>query len=170
MIDKQNAAIASVKIAEKIIGIDNSLEVVFKDNQYFNDTEISAVFLKEGYYVVFNNAYLENVSIIEIMITGFHEVKHAYQYMQIEYGEMFQLKFKDGKETINEWKKDFDNLKQPNEMIKEEYLNRPTEVDAIAFSYYLADKLLNVKQVIPKEIKDKVLKKVAQFNEVIKLN
>lgn len=82
MIDNQNAAIASVRIAEKVLEIEKSLEVVIKDNQYFNNTEISVVFLKEGYYIVFNNEYLENVSIIEIMITGFHEARYTYQYMQ----------------------------------------------------------------------------------------
>ena len=70
---------------------------------------------------------------------------------------------------MDEWKKDFDNPKQPNEMTKEEYLNRSTEIDAIAFSYYLADKLLNVKQVIPEEIKDKVLARVEKFNKLIAL-
>lgn len=166
MIDKQNAAIASVRITEKILGIKNSIEVVFKDDQYFNDTEISAVFLKEGYYIVFNNAYLENASIIEIMITGFHEVRHAYQYMQIEYGQKLPFKYKDSQLTIKEWKKDFDNLKLPSEMSREEYLNSPTEIDAIAFSYYLADKLLKVKQIIPDEIKKKVLNRVKEMNYI----
>lgn len=131
MIDKQNAAIASVRIAEKILGIDNSVEIIFRDNEYFKDTEISAVFLKEGYYIVFNNGYLENASIIEIMITGFHEVRHAYQYIQIEYGQKLTFKYKDDQISIDEWKMDFDNLKLPSEMSREEYLNSPTEIDAI---------------------------------------
>ena len=104
MNDNQNAAIASVMIAEKILGIENSLEVVFKDNQYFSDNEISAVFLKEGYNVVFKNAYLENASLIEVMITGFHEVRHAYQCIQIEYGQKLPFKYKDSQLTIKEWK------------------------------------------------------------------
>ena len=45
-------------------------------------------------------------------------------------------------------------------MSREEYLNSPTEIDTIAFSYYLADKLLKVKQIIPNEIKEKVLNRV----------
>ena len=63
MIDNQNAAISSVRIAEKILGIDNSLEVVFKNSQYFSEIDISAVFIKEGYYIVFNNSFLEKASL-----------------------------------------------------------------------------------------------------------
>lgn len=167
MINKQNNANISVKITEKILGVDNSLEVVFKDHQYFSEKDISAVFIKEGYYIVFNKSSLSEASLPEIMITGFHETRHAYQYMQIEYGKKLPFKYQDEQNVLDDWKNDFDNPKQPNEMTKEEYLNRPTEVDAIAFSYYLADKLLNVKQVIPEEIKDKVLIKVEEFKRTI---
>lgn len=160
MINKQNNANISVKITEKILGVDNSLEVIFKDPQYFSENDVSAVFIKEGYYIVFNNSFLSKATLPEIMITGFHETRHAYQYMQIEYGKKLPFKYQDEQNVLDDWKKDFDNPKQPNEMTKEEYLNRPTEVDAIAFSYYLADTLLKVKQIIPDVIKDKVLERV----------
>ena len=103
------------------------------------------------------------------MITGFHEVRHACQFMQIEYEQKLPFKYKEDQLTINEWKKDFDNLKLPSEMTREEYLNSPTEIDAIAFSYYLTDKLLNVKQIIPDEIKDKVLKRVEEIKKTIRI-
>ncbi len=167
LIDQQSNVLASVRIAEKILGVDNSLEVIFKDPQYFSEKDVSAVFIKEGYYIVFNNYFISSASLPEIMITGFHETRHAYQYMQIEYGKKIPFKYQDEQNVLDDWKKDFDNPKQPNEMTKEEYINRPTEVDAIAFSYYLADKLLNVKQLIPEEIKDKVLKKVEKLKRTI---
>lgn len=166
---RRSNAISSVRIAEKILGIDNSLEVVFKNSQYFSEIDISAVFIKEGYYIVFNNSFLNKASLLEIMITAFHETRHAYQYLQIEYSKKLPFKFQDEQNVLDGWRKDFDNPKQPNEMTKEEYLNRKTEIDAIAFSYYLADKLLNVKQVIPEEIKDKVLARVEEFNKIITL-
>ena len=96
------SAISSVRIAEKILGIDNSLEVVFKNSQYFSEKDISAVFVKEGYYIVFNNSFLENASLLEIMITGFHETRHAYQYMQIEYGNKIPFKYQDKQDVLND--------------------------------------------------------------------
>jgi len=164
---KQRNSIVSIKVAEKILGMENTLEVLFMDYYYFLNNDISAMFIKEGFYIVFNNSFLSKATLPEIMITGFHETRHAYQYMQIEYGKKLPFKYQDEQNVLDDWKNDFDNPKQPNEMTKEEYLNRPTEVDAIAFSYYLADKLLNVKQVIPEEIKDKVLIKVEEFKRTI---
>lgn len=166
MSDKRSYATSSVRISEKILGIDNSLEVVFKDHRYFSEKDIAAVFIKEGHYIVFNKTFLNEASLPEIMVTGFHETRHAYQYMQIEYGSKLPFQFKEEQAVLDKLKKNFDNPKQPNEMTKEEYLNRPTEIDAIAFSYYLVNKLLNVKQVIPKEIKDKVLKRVEEMNYI----
>lgn len=151
------------------MGFDNSIEVLFRDNHYFKDDEVFATFLKEGYYIVFNTKYLDSSSLTEIMITGFHETRHAYQYIQIELGNELPFKYKDNQLTLKEWKKDFDNPKQPREMTKEEYLNRSTEVDAIAFSYYLAEKLLMIKQIIPEEIKTKVYEKVEKFKIIFNI-
>ena len=58
MTEKQSNAIVSVIIAEKVLGIENSLEVVFKDYHYFEDYKVSAIFIKEGYTIVFNNVFL----------------------------------------------------------------------------------------------------------------
>ncbi|MDD3383985.1 MAG: hypothetical protein PHX46_04165 [Bacilli bacterium] len=102
MYKKQNNAIAAARITEKILGIDNSLEVVFKDHQYFSEKDISAVFVKEGYIIVFNNSFLENASLPEIMITGFHETRHAYQYMQIEYGTKIPFRYQDKQDVLND--------------------------------------------------------------------
>jgi len=103
------------------------------------------------------------------MITGFHETRHAYQDMQIDLGKDYSFKYPENQSILNEWKEDFDNPKQPGQISKEEYLNRTTDIDAIAFSSYLADKLLKVRQVLPEEIKDMVLIKVEKFNKIIVL-
>jgi len=154
--DTKKVAIFSVHLAEKILGIEDSLEVIFKENSGFVQEDISAAFIKKGYYIAFNESFLKSASPIEIMITGFHEVRHAYQYMQIEYGNKLPFKYRDDPGIINEWEKNFNDSRKVNEMTREEYLNKATEIDAIAFSSYLADKLLNVKQIIPEEIMNKV--------------
>ena len=114
-IQKTNAT-ASIRIAEKIFRIDNSLEVVFKNCKFFSDKDISATFIKDGYYIVFNTLFLRNASLLEIIITGFHEIRHAYQYMQIEYGKELPFKYQDAQYILDDWKKDFDNPIQPNTM------------------------------------------------------
>ncbi|HHX68290.1 MAG TPA: hypothetical protein GX708_09600 [Gallicola sp.] len=164
---KQNTAIAFLRVAEKILGIKNNIKIEFNNNIYFQNNDLSAMFIKEGYNIVFNNLFIEKASLIEIMITGFHEARHAYQYMQIEFGNKHQFKYPELQSTLIEWKKDFDNYMQPGQISKEEYLNRPTEIDAIAFSYYLADELLNVKQVIPDEIKEKVNVRIKEIKKTI---
>ncbi|HHX70593.1 MAG TPA: hypothetical protein GX708_21390 [Gallicola sp.] len=168
MFTKQNYAILSVEIAKKILGI-NNIEVVIKDNYYFNCPDISAVFMKESFSIVFNNTFIENASLPEIMITGFHEARHVYQYMQIQFGEVIYFKRLEEQTTLNGWIKDFEISKSFIEMTRKEYLNRPTEIDAIAFSSYLADKLLNVKQVVPEEIKDKVEARIEEIRNSIEI-
>lgn len=86
--------------------------------------------------------------------------------MQTEYLKKFPYKINEDKSIIDKWKIDFDNPKQ-NELTRYEYLNRPTEIDAIAFSSYLADELLNVKQVIPDEIKEKVNVRIKEIKKTI---
>lgn len=168
LIKKENIAIASIKVAERFLSTYDTLEVVFKDLQYFCQKDVSAIFIKEGYYIVFNNFFLENSSLIEIMITGFHEARHAYQYMQVEFFNKKMYKcIREELYIINKWEKDFNRGRKINEMSREEYLNRPTEIDAIAFSCYLADELLNVKQVIPDEIKEKVNVRIKEIKKTI---
>ncbi|HHX67584.1 MAG TPA: hypothetical protein GX708_05950 [Gallicola sp.] len=161
--------ISLVNIAEKILGIEDTLEIVFKDKSYFRNSDISAVFITNGLYIVFNISFIVVATIPEILITCLHEVRHAYQYMQVNYRNNLQFKYKENNDIIKQWMYDFENPKDISEMTRIEYLNRPTEIDAIAFSSYLADKLLNVKQVIPDEIKDKVKSRIVEIKNSIEI-
>ena len=135
MSSNHSYALFSVRIAEKILGIDNLIEVVFKDPHYFSGIDISAVFIIEGYYIIFNNSFLANASLFDIMITGFHEVRHAYQYMHVQlYNEKVRKHNNEELYLINKWEKDFNRGRKRKEMSREEYLSGQTVVDAIAFS------------------------------------
>lgn len=169
MNDKCLYAIKSVRIVEIILGFEINIEVIFKEDNYFSSPDISAVFIKDGHYIVFNNSFLKFATIPEIIITGFHEARHAYQNLQVEILNYFQFNFKEDVETINKWKLDFDNQKLVSKMTRYEYLNQTIEIDAIAFSSYLTNKLLNLNQTIPDEIKGKVMDRISQLNQIIKI-
>lgn len=158
-------AFVSVRIAENYLGISNYTEVLYKESVYFSEPNISSMFLQEGHYIVFNNSFLEKASMFEVMISGFHEARHAYQFFQVKFPNSNQLKFQEEESILKEWAKDFDNIKQPCAMSKEEYLNRFTEIDAIAFSCYLVYKLFNITQIIPDEIKEKVFFRICEIKK-----
>lgn len=145
-----------VKEAASILEIKTPLVAVF-NNKDTNNRNINSIFLKDNYTICFNKVWLDSADPIEVLITCFHETRHAFQWNTIN--EVYFGNEKIDKETIKIWEKEMNHYTQPtnSQIIDEDYVKQTIEIDAIAFAHYHIDCLFDVKTAIPK-IKKKAVK------------
>lgn len=150
-------AINGVKIASKILNIPEP-EVYFISSDNLPNKEITAIFLFDEYEIPFNEDWVMSVPWIEVMVTCFHESRHAYQAHSIN------NEVNENDKTLTLWKKEFDSYNNPsgdNTPISDvSYLRQSIEVDAIRFAHDKIKELFNVKTIVPDEMKDLVFKKL----------
>ena len=145
--------------ASKVMGIEPDIfEVVFAHESQMPNKEVFATSDRKTYVIYFNSEMVEERDYQEITITAFHETRHLYQVMVVEFSSKMNLTSYE-KKILKDWKRCLQNpvIPEGNEKEDTEYLNQSTEIDAIAFTYYLMNKLTNVKPIIPESIKEKVL-------------
>lgn len=160
--DNYQVAINGTGLAARILGIETP-EVQFFYNPDLTDKGINSVFLKEKYIIAFNEEWIEQANPMEIQITCFHETRHAFQWKCIT-GD-YSGKHNTDSKTIQIWKTEMTNYSQPTtkEKPEEAYLNQEIELDAIAFSHFLMNKLYDVKTIIPEIIQHKVESKLLLY-------
>src|SRR5690554_2674932 len=100
-------AINGVKIASRILKIPTP-EVNFISVENLPNKEITAVFTFEEYEIIFNKDWVLNVPWIEVMVTCFHETRHAYQSYSIKHG------INETKDTLEKWKQEQENYQSPS--------------------------------------------------------
>jgi len=82
--DNFELAMVGVEVAAKILQI-KTPEVCFFNNKSLDEKGINAIFRKDEYMIAFNENWIESVkNNMEIMITCFHESRHAFQYQVIK--------------------------------------------------------------------------------------
>ena len=157
---KISTALKGVYDASKTLKIIKP-QVHFAEAVDFPNPEITSVYSHAKNYIIFNEDWLEKSSDHEILITAFHETRHAYQYYCIQRSVIEDI------EIVKVWEKEFFNYTTPSEqntpLSDLDYLKQSIEIDAIAFAYDQMKKLYNVKVMIPNEIKDLVLKRVEEI-------
>ena len=126
----------------------------------FDSDEISAMFIPSSNSIVVNSLLLDSTNPIEIFITICHEMRHAYQYMQIN----CQDGLGESQEIIARWKEEFDNYCYPQD---ERFLEQEIEIDAIAFAHFMTLKYLGERTVIPESIKEKVYLRIQQITKTL---
>lgn len=138
----------TVQVASKLLDIPEPKNDLFYKKKLL-DTEITGVFKKENYCLYLNNKWVSVSSDIEIIITIFHKVRHAYQYYCIV------NEINHTRQVLEEWKDNFDNHMSPtlNENNDEKYLTQPIEKDAILWTHNIVLELFEIKTVIPKVLK-----------------
>jgi len=104
----------------------------------------------------FNEAWLESVEWLEVMVTCFHESRHAFQHEIIN--DRYNGNIKIVSATKELWLKETNDYKSRfNDSYDEYYLIQDLEIDAIAFAHKMMLEHFGVKTVIPKAI-DKLIK------------
>jgi hypothetical protein len=151
--DQYEIAISGVKIASKICDIPIPQIFFYKESDLANK-EITGVFLFDDYSIVFNEDWILRTEWLEVMVTCFHETRHAYQYHSVT------TKSNEDVETRNQWRREFENYRLPSGKNTPEddinYLSQSIEIDAIAFAHKMMLQYFEVKTVIPEVIKNKV--------------
>lgn len=149
-----DAAILGVKLASKILEIPEP-KVFFVDDDNINKNMITGIFIYDDYEILFNETWVLISEWIEIIVTAFHETRHAYQCYSIKHSK------NEDKITLENWKNDFENYKTAsgtnNPKLDFDYLNQAIEIDAIRFTHYKIKELFNVKTIIPDQIKSKII-------------
>ena len=126
----------------------------------FDSDEVSAIFILSTYTILVNTLWLDSANPIEIFITICHEMRHAYQYFQVNN----LIVTKENEEILQKWKEEFDNYCYPQD---ERFLEQEIEIDAIAFAHFMTLKYLGERTVIPDNIKKKVYLRIQQITETL---
>ena len=147
-----------IRAAALVLGIKVS-NVHFFNNNEVNGKKINAFFSSKKYEVFFNEVWLQNADWIEIIITCFHESRHAFQY------EVIKNKYKGNLIIKNEvkelWEKEMNFYKSVLDNNEDDfYLMQDIEVDAIVFAHIMIIKYFDINKFITKSKKQKAKDKM----------
>lgn len=148
---------AGVLLSSRLLDI-KGLNIDFIEHKVFPNNDICAMFLKEKFLIIFNKEWIRKSSHLDIMLASFHEVRHAYQYLQII--KKSSTKYKEDETLIKRWRDEFISYNQPKSNNDLQYLQSDIEIDAIAFAALLTKKIFNINTIIPPEIRDEVSNKI----------
>jgi len=157
--DNYELAMMGVKIASKILQID-APEVRFFIDEIAYGRSINAVFNPRHYAIAFNENWIESLeNNLEIMVTCFHESRHAFQHNVIN--GLFKGEETVTIETIKQWKQEFESYHSGSGIPSKDskYLVQDIEIDAIAFAHKMMLEHFQVKTIIPHQIKKDVARK-----------
>jgi hypothetical protein len=153
--DNYQVAINGTSLAARVLGIETP-DVQFFYNQNITKKRINSMFMKDKYIITFNEEWLDQANPMEILITCFHETRHAFQWKVI-LGEYSGNEVIDSI-TVQKWKNEMNNYNQPTkkDIPNEEYLMQEIEIDAIVFAHKMMLEHFDVKTIIPESIEIKV--------------
>ena len=154
LMDNYEIAITGVEIASKILGI-KTPDVRFFVNDDINKKGINAVFLRNDNIIGFNETWLESVEWLEVMVTCFHESRHAFQHEVIN--NRYNGNIKIDSTTKELWVKETSEYKSKfTNSSDETYLMQDMEIDAIAFAHKMMLEHFEIKTIVPDSIRNKV--------------
>lgn len=144
-------------LASKILDIED-LNIEFINQNLFPSKIISAMFIKERLTIVFNEDWLWKSNHLDIMQTAFHEVRHAFQFFHTI--KKTSSRLIEDEDLIDIWRNEFNNYQQPTSIYDLYNIDSELEIDAVAFSVFLTEKLLNTSAFIHPQIRLKVLERI----------
>lgn len=125
------------------------------DGDYQN---VTGFFVKEKYLINVNLLVMNKLSDLELAAFIIHEVRHAYQYIQVK--ELIPVK--EEKETLNKWQEEIYSYCQPHAN-SNQYLQQTIEIDAIAFTAYFCKRFFQQNLIIPKAIEKNVKIRISEI-------
>lgn len=105
---------------------------------------------------------------MELCCTAFHEVRHIYQFVVLDFEEKDGFYFNVPVSIKDKWRIEQLNYKVSEKYEDEDYLCQDIEIDAIAFSHYLIKRLFDAITVIPEVIKQQVSMRVIEIEVQLK--
>jgi len=121
---------------------------------------IVSMFERDSYTIIFNIDMIDDLSEQEVLGSLIHEGRHAYQWYQVNHPD----KTKEPTKIITAWTREFEDYLQPTDGTENaKYASQMLEIDAIAYTSILVEKLELGKLIIPEEIEALVLKRASQI-------
>ncbi len=155
--DNFDVIISAVRIVEKILNFPAPELFIIEQNQLPN-SEITGMYIFDENEIIFNEDWVLRSNWTEVIITAFHEMRHAYQ------GYCIRTQSREPQSTLDKWEYETLNYIMPsgknNEIDDESYLKREIEIDAIAFAHKMMLKHFKLKTVVPKIIYKNVKNKL----------
>lgn len=148
------------QIVSKMLDFPIPESYIIKEDKLPNK-EITGIYSFKDNEIIFNEDWIYRSEWVEVIITAFHEMRHAYQ------GYCIRTRTRESKETLEIWEGEFQNYVMPsgknNEIDDITYLKQDIEIDAIAFTHQYMNQIFKVKTIIPTQIKQNVLIKLNVF-------
>ncbi len=155
---------AGVQIVSKVLNFPIP-ELYIIEGDKLPNKDITGMYSFRNNEIIFNEDWINRAEWIEVLITVFHEMRHAYQGYCVRTGT------KEPQETLEIWSHEITNYIMPSGTNKEEddqnYLSQEIEIDAISFAHWLTNKEFNVETIIPKIIKTEVSERISIFNSIM---
>lgn len=153
-----------VKIGKKVLHLDMDLKSQLLSSDKMPAKEVNAVFVKKNWTIYYNQQWIEKAQLLDILHIGFRQVRHVYQTMQVIYNEnKSPLHYKEPLEKVVLWKDELEN--KSKDLIN--FLTLDINIDAYAFANYMMKKMFNTDYYIPEEIRDKVIVRMEEIEEIL---
>lgn len=104
--NNHQVAINGVKIVAKILNIPVP-NISFFDPSEISNNEITGMYLFESDEIIFNEEWIAKSQWIEVIVTAFHETRHAYQ------GYCIKTRSIESKDTLDKWEYETLNYIRP---------------------------------------------------------
>lgn len=160
----ENIIYVGVQIVSKILNFPIP-ELYIIEGDKLPNKDITGMYSFRNNEIIFNEDWVDRSEWIEVLITVFHEMRHAYQGYCVKTGT------KETQETLEVWSHEITNYVMPSGTNKEEddqsYLNQEIEIDAISFAHWLTKKELNIETIIPNIIKTEVAERISILNSTM---
>lgn len=144
--DKFELASYGVRMISQILDIPEP-NVMFFDKDEAPNKHTVGGFIAKLNAIAFNSDWVLASEPMQIIISCFHETRHAYQFYSVKH------QINESQETLNKWEQEFNNYIQPininNEGYDELYLEQEIELDALIFTHKKIKELFGIKTVLP---------------------
>lgn len=163
-----DAAKLAVKIGSEYLKLGNGLKGIFINPSELPNYKLKALFNYDYWLIYFNQDWVSYSEVYEVLHTGFHEVRHAYQAMQVLYKDKGLIHYyHEDDNRIRLWKEELDEYYLSNDNTYK--YHQDIEIDAIAFAHYMMKKLYLKEFLISKLIKAKVDLRIKEIDEKMRL-
>jgi hypothetical protein len=152
----------AVAIASKQLGI-VTVDVGFVDSEFLKGKTITSMYLPDHNLILFNQDWLSVAKLEEVILTAFHETRHAYQKAQID--GVPNLIQEENLDKIAKWEREFEKYYRQSDEYQDDprYLEQVIEKDAIAFAHRHMKKMEKVNTRISTLIKSLVQARILEI-------
>ena len=158
--NKEKIIYGGVQIVSELLNFSIPELYIIEETKLPNK-EITGIYSFKSNEILFNEDWIKRSEWIEVLITVFHEMRHAYQ------GYCVRTKTRESTETLKAWETEINGYIMPsgknNEIDDQSYLTQEIEIDAIAFAHWIVKKEFDLKTVIPVIIQREVNEKIKSF-------